>query len=163
MAAIDYLSWDGDATTDPHRPSTDDLGGDDKLDDAEYPPDPVEHPTAAGWNQIVKQVAALARGAEAAKIEVRFVAGVPAIARASGPSSAIIPALFTVIDNGVGDTTITWPANTFPTHQCSPTGLTLLSSLLDLSGSVEEIVNGFRVRTRDAGAFADVGFTICIN
>lgn len=163
MPAADYLTWDGDGGSNlPRRPSTEDLGGDDKVNDAEYPPDDVEHPTADGWNQKVKQIAALSKVAEACKIEVRYNAGAPFIARVTAPGTNIVTTTFTVTDMGVGDTKIEWPANTFPPHQLSPTGLTALSTGLAV-GSVEEITNGIRVRMFDLLGPADVGFTIELN
>jgi hypothetical protein len=168
MAAPSFLTFDGgtgDAGPElPRRPSTDDLGGDDKQDNNENPPDDVEHFTAGGWNQIVKVLSALARTAAACKIEVRFSGGAPVIQRVSALGSAITTATFTPTDNGMGDTTITWPADTFPPHVCSPTGLTLFSSSTNVvDGHVEEVTNGIRVRTKSGGAAADIPFTIEIN
>jgi hypothetical protein len=165
MSAAEHLTWDGDGDDEsPRRPSTDDLGGDQKQDDAEYPPDPVEHYTAGGWNQIVRQLAALAKVTAAAKLEVRFDSGAPYIARVSSPRSDVEIDTFTVVDNGDGDVSVTWPADTFPPHACSPTGLTLISSASAVvDGHVEEITNGIRVRTRSGGSATNVPWTITIN
>lgn len=168
MAAPAFLVFDGgtdvSGTQLPRRPSTDDLGGDKKQDDNEFPPDDVEHFTAAGWNQIVQVVAALAKTIAVCKLEIRFVTGAPYVARASAPGTAIALGTFTVTDNSTGDTTITWPANTFPPAACSPTGLTLLSSSTAvLDGHVEEVTNGVRVRTKSAGAATDIPWTLVIN
>lgn len=164
MSAAEHNTWDGNVDELPRRPSTDDLGGDAKQDDEEFPPDAVEHFTAAGWNQIVKQLAALARVAPAVKLELRFDAGAPYLARVSSPRSDVAIATFTVVDNGTGDVSVTWPADTFPAHVCSPTGLTLLSNAAAVvDGHVEEITNGIRVRTRSGGSTADVPWTIEIN
>ena len=164
MTAPSFLTWDGGDGEDPRRPSTDDLGGDQKEDDAEFPPDPVEHLTADGWNQVVKQLAALSRVASACKLEVRFNSGTPYVARVTAPGSNVEVATFTVTDNGTGVTTITWPANTFPPHQLSPSGLTLLSSLTTrVEGHVEDVANGVKVYTFSNGTAADIAFTLEIN
>ncbi len=148
----------------PRRPSTDDLGGDDKQDNNEAPPDDVEHFTAQGWNQLVKQVEALARVASSCKLEVRYDAGTPYVNRCSSPSKSVTKATFTVVENSTGDVSITWPADTFPPAVISPHGLTLLSSASAVvDGHVEEITNGIRVRTRSGGSVAEVPFTICLN
>jgi hypothetical protein len=168
MTAPEFLTFDGGIGDEgpelPRRPSTEDLGGDDKLDDAEHPPDPVEHPTAAGHNQMVRVIAALVKTAAVCKLEVRFSGGTPYVARAPALGTAVTLTTFTVVDNGTGDTTITWPANTFPAAACSPSGLTLLTnSTAELSAGVDEITNGIRVRTRSGGAVADIPFTIDLN
>ena len=168
MAAADFLTWDGDSGNgiNPRRPSTDDVGGDNKQDDPEYPPDPDEHFTADGWNQKAKQIPALAKVAAACKLRVRFTAGAPAILQATGPRSTVAPGIFTVTDNGVGDTSITWAANYFPAHVCSPTGFTFIGSATPttaFSHQVEEITNGIRVRTFDGSTPTDLDFALEIN
>lgn len=163
--APEHLTWQGSPSDDvaPRRPSTDDLGGDEKIDDAEYPPNDKEHPTAGGWNQQVRQIVAIAQVTSACKLEIRYSSGAPFVARVASPSPDVTPATFDVTDNGTGDVSITWPADTFPPHGCSPTGLTPLSTSTRL-GSVEEISNGIRVRFFDTEADpADTDFTICIN
>lgn len=164
-SAPQFSTWDGgtgDSGTElPRRPSTDDLGGDAKQDNHEAPPDDVEHFTAAGWNQLVKQVAALARVAASSKIELRFTGSTPFVSRVTSPRSDVTIATFTLTDNGAGDTSVVWPADTFPPTACSPTGLTLISSSTAvLDGHVEEIANGIRVRTKSAGAATDIPWTI---
>lgn len=168
MSNPTWNTWDGGVGEDgaelPRRPSVDDLGGDQKQDNYDYPPDDVEHFTARGWNQLVKQVAALAKVASSCKIEVRFDGGAPAVVRFSSPRSGLTLATFQPTDNGIGDTTITWPADTFPAPVCSPTGLTLFSNAgAVVDGHVEEVTNGIRVRTRSGGSAADIPWTIEIN
>ncbi len=165
LAAL-YLTWDGDPANDvlPRRPSTDDLGGDEKVDDLEYPPDDKEHPTAAGWNQQVRQVAALARGVASLKFEVTYDGPAPAIARVTGPRSALAAGQLAIAEVSEGVIEVTWPANFFPPHQCAPTGLTILSDSSSLrSGQAFEIPNGVRVRTFESGSPGRVGFAITIN
>ncbi len=168
MGAPNFLTFDGGTGDDgaelPRRPSTDDLGGDAKQDNNEAPPDDVEHFTAAGWNQLVKVVAALSKTAPACKLEVRFSSGAPYVARAPALSANVTLAIFTVTYNGTGDTTVTWPANTFPPSACSPTGLTMLvTSSADRGADLEEVANGIRVRTKAGGSAADIPWTVDLN
>ena len=168
MTAPEYFIFDGGTDAEgahpPRRPSVDDLGGDETVDDLEFPPDPREHPTAAGHNQTVKVVAAIGRTAASAKIEVRFNTGTPFVNRCTGLGSAIATSTFSPADNSTGDTTITWPAGTFPDFEISPNGLTLYSSSTQVvAGHVEEVTNGIRVRTFVNGAAADVAWSICLN
>lgn len=163
-----WNTWDGGTGVDgfepPRRPSLEDMGGADKLDNDDAPPNPREHFTARDWNQKAQQHVALARVAASCKIEVRYNSGAPYVSRCPAAGSNVSPATFTVVDNGSGDTTITWPANTFPTAECSPTGLTPLSSSAQpCTGQVQEISNGIRVRMFQNGSAADVAFTIEIN
>lgn len=169
MSQIDapaYLTWDGDSANGvpPRRPSVVDAGGDQKQDDSAYPPDPIEHPTAPGWNQKAKQIPALARVAPVCKLGVGFNSGAPFVSHCASPGTNVFTSTFTVTDNGTGDTTITWPAGTFPASVCPPTGLTLVSSSTSVSAAhVEQVTNGIRVRTFLGGSAADVPFTIEIN
>jgi hypothetical protein len=167
MSAPSFNTWEGGTGDDgpelPRRPSTDDLGGDTKQDNAKYPPDDVEHFTAAGWNQLVKQSAALARVTPACVLEVRFSGSAPYVARCSAASSNVSLTTFTPTDNGTGDTTIEWPADTFPPAVLSPSGLTLLvTTSADRAGDLEEVANGVRVRTKAGGVATDIPFTIQI-
>lgn len=164
MSAAEHLTWDANGSEVPRRPSTDDMGGDQKVDDIEYPPIEPEHFTAGGWNQKAKQIPAICRVTASCKLEVRFNAGVPFVARATSPGTQININTFTVTDNGAGDVTIEWPADTFPAFVCSPTGLTLLSNSAGVvTGHVEEVTNGIRVRTFAAGVATDVAWTITLN
>jgi hypothetical protein len=167
MSAPTFNTWDGDGVSIvPRRPSTDDLGGDDLENDPEFQPVEGEMPTAQAWDQIVKQIAALARTAHSCGIEVKITAGDPAVTRAWAPRSSVVPATFSVVDNGPGDTSVTWPANTFPTSNGPPTGLTILSNstaTTSIRCHVEEITNGIRVRTSVNGSAADLDWAINLN
>lgn len=164
MTAPDYFTWAGDDDNDPRRPSTDDLGGDEKEDNAAYPPDPVTMPTAAGWNQQVQQIAALAKMASACKLDVRYTAGAPAIYAAVTPNPDITVATFTVTDSGTGVVLIEWPANTFPPERIRPNGLTIHSAdATAKTGHVERTANGIRVRLFAVSTAADLDFTVCLD
>lgn len=165
MGAITFLSWEGDSETSiaPRRPSTEDLGGDELIDDQELPPIDGEMPTAAAWNQIVKQVVAMSKMLPAASLRVHFTGGTPAITQLACPSSLVTTPTFTVTDMGSGDTKIEWPAGTFPA-QSFPPGVHLLGNpgATPKSVTVEEITNGVRVRTAAGGAGTDIDFRLDI-
>lgn len=166
MSAPNFNTWNGGIGADgpelPRRPSVDDLGGDQKQDNNEAPPDDQEHFTAGGWNQKVKQISASARVTASCLLDVQFDGSAPFLAAFSCPRDNLTSATFTLTDNGTGDTSITWPADTFPPHVISPSGFTPFGSAV-VDGRVEKITNGIRVRTRSAGSAADVPFTIHIN
>lgn len=164
MTIPNYFTWDGDPGNSvlPFRPSTDDLGGDNLRDDLVEPPVEGEMPTAGGWNQRAMQVAALAAMTPAAKVYVKITASVPAVQAVIAPGSGIIPGTFTPTDNGTGDTTLTWPAGTFPGSAMPPEG-----SLIGSGGSTPTLIaqpltHAVRVRTQLAGAATDIDFVVTI-
>lgn len=143
----------------PRRPGIDDVGGAQKQDDILFPPDPVEMPTAADDNQHQRLLVAMGEMVAVAMITVRYAAGVPSINKVASPIAAVIAGTFTVVDNGVGDCSLTWAANTFPAAVADPfvnaTGATIGK------GSAEIIANGVRVRMANAaGAAADINFVV---
>ncbi len=168
MSLPDFCTWDGGTTDEgaepPRRPSSEDLGGDEKLDSEEAPPDAKEHFTSQGWNQKVKQLVALARMSAAAKFKVSFSGGAPQIEQGAGCKATVTTTTFSPTDNGTGDTTVTWPADTFPPEIVSPNGLTLYSSSAQVvSGHVQLVTNGVRVRTFVNGVASDVPWSINLN
>lgn len=164
--SAEYLTWQGDPANNvtPHRPSADDMGGDALKDDDNDPPIANEMPTAGGWNQKVKQLEAIARTVASAFVEVDFSAGAPFVARVSSPNPDVIVESFTVTDNGTGDVTLEWSADLFPPEVCGPSGLTFYGNgTQPVTGHIEKISGGVRVRTFVNGAAADVSFSFHIN
>lgn len=146
----------------PRRPGISDVGGAQKEDDLNYPPDPVRMLTGADENQGEKLTVAYGKVVANAKVTVHFSGSTPSVAQASGCGSAVVPSLFTVTDNGAGDTTISWPAGTFPAaiadHTARLTGATV--------GMIacETVSNGARVRTKDGtNTAADLAFVLEVN
>jgi hypothetical protein len=76
MSAPEYLTWTGDPDNgiNPYAPSVGDLGGTDKENDAEYPPEPGD-PEASEWNQIGAQIIAASGMIPRALLDVRFDGG----------------------------------------------------------------------------------------
>lgn len=143
----------------PRRPSLADLGGGAFVDDATYPPDPGTMPSAAMENQNEFQVAAVAKVMPACVICVKITAGTPSINKFSAPSGLVITGTFTVTDNGTGDTSVTWPANTFPALTFDSFGGINGATIGQMS--VQDIANGIRVRTANAaGVATDLNWTV---
>lgn len=109
MASSNTLTFDQDP---PHRPALNELGGGAKENSAQYPPDPVKHPTAEDDNQKSRQAEAFGRVAPLARLWVRIVAGTPAVYNVQALGNNVAIGSFTVTDNGVGDTIISWKTGT---------------------------------------------------
>lgn len=152
------------ALTPPRRPTEDDFGGTERVDDALFPPNPVTMPTAADYNERGRMLAAVWRMAPVAILPMTFIAGAPTKGTPQSGNPALTSATFTVVDNAAGDTTITWPADTFPAAVRPP------QAEVDdpahgswLHPTCEPVTNGVRVKTRNsAGVLADVGFTLVL-
>ena len=102
----------------PRRPAIDDVGGGLKAN-AATPPDPVRDATAEDFNQLSKQAVAHGRVIPLATLFVTN-AGTPAITAVLAPGSSIDATDFTVVDNGVGDTTIHWVVTKLPVRTGAP-------------------------------------------
>jgi uncharacterized phage protein gp47/JayE len=158
MASTDTLTWD---ESPPRRPGLDDVGGGQKVNGIPAP-DPVRMLTAEDVNQFSAQIAGMGRVVAACKISVRFSAGAPVLYKFSAPGSDVVSGTFTLTDNGTGDTSIEWPANTFPTLVVE--GEATVNGATPAMIAVETISNGVRVRTEDdTGTAVDVAFTVTVN
>lgn len=164
MAAVEYDPYVGDgAGIYPSLPSTENLGGTAKENDIE-PPDPVTMPDARDHNAQAWTLAAHARTVGSMVVSVAFNAGVPYVYGVTIVNSTMDSGDLTITDNGTGDTTIEWPANSFPVVTgVRPHGLTLNESTAVERMSAVPVTNGVRVRTLDgAGAGVNCAFTIVI-
>lgn len=154
----DLLTWD---ESPPRRPGIDDVGGGQKVNGVPAP-DPVRMLTAEDCNQTAAQIAAMGRVVGVCKISVRFSGGTPVLYKFSAPGSDVETATFTITDNGTGDTSITWPANTFPTLVVEAEAF--VNGATPAMIAAESITNGVRVRTKsDAGVANDIAFTCTVN
>lgn len=115
MSAPTYLTWRGDVANgvNPYRPAVGDLGGDQKLNDADHPPEPGD-PDASEWNQAMGQIAALAGVAPAALIDVRFSGGVPSVFAVYSANPDLTIADITCQDTATGKVTLIIPATKLP-------------------------------------------------
>lgn len=147
----------------PNRPTEADFGGTAKEDDAVYPPNPVTMATAADWNEKVRMMAAAWRLLPVAVIPVTIVAGAPTIGTPQCGNDALTGASFTPVDNGPGDTTISWAANTFPAATIPPIAVNNATSGFWLAPLAIAGANSVQVQTANAAsALADADFTVFI-
>lgn len=112
----------------PRRPTIDDVGGGGKVNRTPSP-DPVRDATAEDFNQLGRQATSAGSMIPLVRLFVTITAGVPAVASIMCPKTSVTPASFTVTDNGVGDTTISWPVALLPTRAAAPGGLTQTDDL----------------------------------
>lgn len=159
MAAASSLTWD---ITPPRRPSLDDIGGATLADDAAYPPHKATMPYADQLNQCQTQIERLAAITEVVTLSVTFAAGVPSVSQFTAMRTTTVIGDFTVTDNGPGDTTITWPASTFPTSTGGPM-VTINEDVDALAPRALLVALGVRVVTKNAAAAAtDIAFTVTV-
>jgi hypothetical protein len=158
--ALEELSWDLEAADGgPRRPSLEDMGGATLVDDTEFEPDRSRMPYAAQLNQLQKQASAQGQVVESLVLSVEFSGGAPAVVAFTCPRTGMGIDDFTVTDNGTGDTTITWPADTFPPELTRPE-LTINQDIgAIVGGTVVAVTNGVRVRTYQAAGAVDLHFT----
>ncbi len=164
MAAKTYRVYDGDVANGivPARPSVDDMGGDELLDDQEYPPDPETQPTAAAWNQKVATLAAHAKVTPTLLVSVRFVAGVPSVEDFSSVSSTLAPADIQFTDHANGDTTVAWPADKLPVPSAKPM-LTIWEDVeIDRQRAIPVTATSVRVKTKLGAVGTDAGFQLAV-
>jgi hypothetical protein len=159
--ALAELSWkleSGDGG--PRRPSLADVGGATLEDDTEFPPNPAKHPYADQLNQWAMQIEAVGRTVESLVLSVEISGGTPALVAFTCPRDDMEIDDFTVTDNGTGDTTITWPADTFPPELTRPE-LTINQDVGGIvGGTAVSVTNGVRVRTYDGSGAEDLHFTV---
>jgi hypothetical protein len=141
----------------PRRPALADVGGAEKIDDAENPPDPQTMPYAAEYNTFAHLLAAYGRVVSSVKLSIE--GGVaPFIAGLAAAGSNVQVATFTVTHDGPGDVRITWPPRTMPVPSTAPTATINEDGPFTISAFA--IPNGVRVKTYRGGAPADAAFTV---
>lgn len=143
--------------TPPRRPGSNDLNGLAKEDEPGELPDPTTMPSAAEWNTIGHLLLAAARVMPVAVLSIVGGAA-PTLLFFPNARTDLVNASFTVTRNGVGDVSITWPVDTFPTMVARP-----VAALNSGPGMIHAtpITNGVRVYSYDsAGAASDKDFTV---
>lgn len=161
---LTYNPWHGDpaASKVPVRPSLAQLGGAAYQNDANNVPDLDTMPSAEMENANEWTLAGVARVCPVAIISIAFASGTPGVDQQSCVDPAIVDGTFTVTDNGAGDTSITWPADTFPVPAAKPHSLTLNGDVdIDRMRAIP-ISNGVRVKTFLGAVATDCDFTVCI-
>ncbi len=159
--ALADLSWELEAADGgPRRPSLADVGGATLEDDTERPPDKSKHPYSNQLNQWAKQIAAMGGVVPSLVLSVEITAGTPAVVAFACPRGDLEIDDFDVDDNGTGDTTITWPADTFPPELTRPTVTINQDTSALVGGNAVAVTNGVRVRTYDGSGAEDLHFTV---
>ena len=158
-------TYPGDLTADdggPRRGSLQDFGGA-TLEDEDPQPDKATMLYADLGNGLQRAVAAHEKAVFTLGITVTFSGSDPVVSHVTGgPEAATISAI-TPTDNGLGDTTLTWPAGTFPASILGP-----MPALNDgtVGGGITAalVANGVRVKTwTGASTAADRPFTVVIH
>ncbi len=111
MSTPTYYVFDGDPdnAVNPRRPGIDDVGGAQKVNDAEYLPDP-DMPDADDDNQHQRLLVGLCKVADGAKIYVKFISGTPTVFGIRAVGSALVAGDFTVTPVATGKFKISCPA-----------------------------------------------------
>lgn len=163
MPAIDYPPFDGDGVSiDPHRPSLDNLGGNQKLDDQAYPPSSAE-PSADEWNRFAELIALAGASMPVLMLTIDFAGGDPYIARFWAANSNLAVGDLTVTDLGPGTTTIEYPEGTLPPAVVDPTGTlnaVLASNIVVLH---DESTRTITIATSTSAGSADCRCTIHVH
>ena len=144
----------------PRRPGLDDFNGAAKENDLEVP-NPTTDPSAEEYNQLCKQAVALAKVAPMCLIEVRFNAGAPVVERVISTSDNVDASDITPTDNGDGDTSLNWAANTFPAAAVRATAAIVDDVEIDRVRAMP-ITNGVQVKTKLGATGTDVRFVVTI-
>ncbi len=146
----------------PYRPGNTDFNGSAKVDDSENPPDPTIMPSAAEYNTLTKLMVAIGKVIPVAVISVKFAGGTPVVQFFSAPGSNVTLGTFTLTDNGIGDTTIGWPTNTFPPLVANPT-VSLNGGSPAAAPIALPLSNSVRVKTFNlAGSSTDIDYTVAV-
>lgn len=157
--------YPGDLTADdggPRRGSLQDFGGA-TIENEDPLPDEATMPCADMLNGLQRAAAAHEKAVFSVGISVTFDgSGAPVVSQVTGPSEAAILTTITPHDDGTGNTSLTWPANTFPASILGPT-VTLNEDVAALAPVALLIANGVRVKTRnDAGVLTNIAFTVIV-
>lgn len=143
----------------PTRPGTDTFNGIAKEDQVGFVPDPKTQPSAAEWNTIEWLILALGRVMPVVVISITGGA-TPSVASFSAAPKSLVTGSFTVVRNGAGDVSITWPVDTFPSSVVKPEAM--LNAGPGMIHAVS-ITNGVRVFTYNSGGAAtDFDFTVSV-
>lgn len=152
-------TWD---ITPPRRPSLDDLGGGQKINDPTpgFAPNPQTMVTGDDVNQWATQIQKLNAVVPHTIVSVHN-AGSPVIFSVTSMIAAVsavsgIP--FTVVTHGNGDFSLTWPANTFPAQIADPEAI--VTGGTSGFGVAQALTNEVRVRTSTLGGLANLNVNV---
>jgi hypothetical protein len=143
-----------------HRPGIDELGGGSQRN-VTLPRDPRTVPHVDSFNQIAKQIVALATLAPSVRLEVYFFSGVPTLSQLAALNTSLVPADFTLTDNGNGDTSITIAK--YVGETLCPLELTIVEDIEIDRERVFPIANGWRVKTKLGATGTDAAFVLALH
>jgi hypothetical protein len=143
-----------------HRPGVDELGGGSQKN-VTKPRNPLTVPDVDAFNQLAQQIVAQATLAASARIQVEFVAGVPTVTVVTALNTLLVPADFTVTDNGLGDTSLTLAKYVGETLR--PLELTIAEDIEIDRLRVFPIAGGWRVKTKLGGTGTDAAFVLALH
>ncbi len=152
------FNGDPDNAISPRRPGIGDVGGGEKLNDADFLPDP-DMPDADDDNQHQNLLVGLSKVAAMAVIYVKFSAGVPSIFGIRAVGSDLQASDFTVTDVAIGKVKLACPASKIvpPLYgRAFPQATGNNTATAYVTGSGEELT----VEVRTAGTLADVDVVV---
>ena len=159
--ANDYATgtYPGDLE-EPRRGSLQDFGGATLEDDEDFAPDKNTMLYADLGNGLQRGVAAHEKCVFSVGISVTFSGGGPVVSQVTGGAAAAVIDTITPTDNGDGDTTLSWPAGTFPAHILQPAAF-INADTDALAPRAFYVANGVRVKTKAPdGTPTDMAFTV---
>lgn len=143
-----------------HRPGVDELGGG-SQENVTVPRDPRTVPHVDSFNQLVRQIVAQATLAPSARIQVEFTAGVPHVTAVVALNTTLVPADFTVTDNGAGDVSLTLAK--YVGEALRPLELTIVEDVEIDRARVFPVTNGWRVKTKLGATGTDAAFVLALH
>ena len=143
-----------------HRPGIDELGGG-SQENVTLPRDPRTVPHADIFNQFVRQIVADATVAPSARIQVEFAASVPSVTAVVALNTSLVPADFTITDNGNGDTSLT--ISKYVGETLRPIELSIVEDVEIDRARVFPIAGGWRVKTKLGATGTDAAFVLALH
>lgn len=134
-----------------------DVGGAEKEDDAEEPPDPRTMPYADEYNTFAHLLRAYGRMIATLRVSVEGGAA-PFVAGYACPGTRIAREALSVQHHGPGDVSITWPAAALPPPLCAP--VAWINAQGSFTIAAYAIVDGVRVLTFENNQPRDAAFTV---
>lgn len=165
---FDRLDADGGAM----RPSLENIGGADLVDDETFGAITRDgsEPYSDQLNQRARQIVGCAKMIASVSMTIDWVVGVPTIVALKAPGTAIVVGDFAVAvaGGGTGDFTITWTTTKLPPVSIDPTVTpNALSNTTAVAtqtvGSPSATQTRLRVQTYTGGALANVRCTVHVD
>lgn len=144
-----------------YRPSKADFNDAALINDDTAPPDPQTMPTAELLNTDSWLLISLARMTAAGAFVITAQVS-PIVSKWAVAANLVQSNPFTVVRNGAGDYSITWPANLLPLILAPQASITTLSGANSVGISAVYITNGVQVQTTKGGTLTDMNFMVSL-